>query len=114
MTMRTARCAECGVEFILPPADEAEEIQTARCPMCRRLAPAFGKERGIVKWFNRARAYGFITPVEGSDLFLHQSGMAEGQPLPRAGQLVEFARTTGARGVQAVEVMVLEGDSSPV
>ncbi len=80
--------------------------------MCRRLAPAPGKERGIVKWFNRARAYGFITPIEGPDLFLHQSGVVEGQPLPRAGQLVEFARASGARGVQAVEVIVLEEDSS--
>jgi cold shock CspA family protein len=43
----------------------------------------------------------------GPELFLHQSGMVEGQPLPRAGQLVEFGRATGARGAQAADVVVL-------
>jgi CspA family cold shock protein len=75
--------------------------------MCRRLAPAPGRARGVVKWFSRARGYGFITLPEGPELFMHQSGMAEGQPLPRVGQLVEFGRTTGPRGMQAAEVVVL-------
>jgi CspA family cold shock protein len=75
--------------------------------MCQRLAPAPGRARGVVKWFSRARGYGFITPTEGPELFLHGSGMAAGQPLPRAGQLVEFTRTQGQRGAQAVEVTVL-------
>jgi CspA family cold shock protein len=101
-------CAECGVRFVWTAPEQAQAAAApALCPVCRRIAPAPGRERGIVKWFSRARGYGFITPAAGPELFLHQFGMAEGQPLPRAGQLVEFGRATGARGVQADGVWVL-------
>jgi CspA family cold shock protein len=108
MPDRVLTCAECGVKFVWTPPEQAQEPEApARCPACRRIAPAPGRERGIVKWFSRARGYGFITPSEGPELFLHQSSMAEGQSLPRAGQLVEFGRATGPRGAQAADVTVL-------
>ncbi|MGQ9767917.1 MAG: cold shock domain-containing protein [Anaerolineae bacterium] len=76
--------------------------------MCRRLAPPPGRQRGLVKWFSRARGYGFITPADGPEVFLHRSGFASGQPLPRAGQLVEFTLSHGARGAQAEDTVILE------
>ena len=63
--------------------------------MCRRIAPAAGRQRGIVKWYSRGKGYGFITTVQGADVFLHKSALAEGQS-PCAGQLVEFALSEGA------------------
>ena len=108
-------CAECGVRFVWTAPEQAQAAAApALCPVCRRIAPAPGRERGIVKWFSRARGYGFITPIEGPELFLHQSGMAEGQPLPRAGQLVEFGRAQSSRGAQANEVTVLEREASAI
>jgi len=74
--------------------------------MCERIAPAVGRKRGIVKWYSRGKGYGFITSVDGADVFLHKSGLAEEQA-PRAGQLVEFAVGHGPRGAQAVEVEIL-------
>jgi CspA family cold shock protein len=105
-------CAECGIEFLWSSYGRDEAARPDRCPVCLRIAPGPGRERGIVKWFSRARGYGFIAPIEGQELFLHQTGMADGQPLPRAGQLVEFARTQGPRGAQAVDVSVLEREGA--
>jgi CspA family cold shock protein len=74
--------------------------------MCERIAPAPGRKRGIVKWYSRGKGYGFITGADGSDVFLHKTGLREEQA-PRAGQLVEFAIGHGPRGAQAVDVEAL-------
>ncbi len=76
--------------------------------MCQRLAPGPGRQRGLVKWFSRAKGYGFITTSQGAEVFLHKSGLAADQPFPRAGQLMEFALSHGARGVQAEDAVILE------
>ncbi len=105
----TRRCAVCGIDFIWASEEQAgNPTPPALCPMCRRLAPAAGRKRGLVKWFNHSKGYGFITPPDGPEVFAHKSGLAPGQPLPRAGQLVEFAVRSGTRGAQAEEVVVLE------
>ncbi len=78
--------------------------------MCRKLAPAAGRQRGIVKWYSRGKGYGFISPAQGADVFLHKSGLRPEQT-PCAGQLVEFSITHGPRGVQASDVEILHTDS---
>jgi CspA family cold shock protein len=78
--------------------------------MCRRLAPAPGRHRGLVKWYSRAKGYGFITPAHGPDLFVHKTALDPETPPLRVGQLVEFDTTTTERGVQAERVVVLEAD----
>lgn len=103
------RCAECGTPFVWAEASpNGSAAPPERCPMCRRLAPGPGRQRGLVKWFGRARGYGFITTTLGAEVFLHRSGLAADQPLPRAGQLVEFTLGHGARGVQAEDAVILE------
>jgi cold shock protein len=101
-------CAECGVSFVWTSAEQAAGPRPDWCPMCRRLAPAPGRERGVVKWYSRAKGYGFITPTRGPNLFVHRSALDPDRPPLRAGQLVEFTRTTAQRGVQAERVTVLE------
>ncbi len=32
---------------------------------------------GTVKWFNNAKGYGFITGEDGSDIFVHYSGIVK-------------------------------------
>jgi cold shock protein len=104
----TLHCAECDTPFIWTVSEQAAGTRPERCPMCRRLAPAPGRERGVVKWYSRAKGYGFITPVRGPDLFVHKSTLDPEQPALRVGQLVEFARTAAQRGVHAEQVRVLE------
>lgn len=61
---------------------------------------------GIVKWFNDATGFGFITPDEGGeDLFAHFSAIeGEGfKPLHEA-QRVTFDVTTGRKGQQASNI----------
>ena len=100
-------CTECGIDFVHTIAQEEAGVLAERCGACGRLAAAPGRTRGIVKWFNRAKGYGFITPIEGPDLFLHRSSLRHDQPLPVAEQLVEFKVVELARGVTAEDVTIL-------
>lgn len=102
------RCAQCGTMFVWTPYEQASGApKPTACPACRLLAPAAGRQRGVVKWFSRAKGYGFITPIAGPELFVHKSGLAAEQPSLRVGQLVEFGLAHGPRGVQAVDLVAL-------
>lgn len=103
------KCTVCDTPFVWTRGDGADPWPEY-CPMCCKLAPASGRLRGIVKWYSRGKGYGFITPAQGADVFLHKSGVLGGQA-PCAGQLVEYAVTNGPRGVQASDVEILRIDS---
>ena len=67
-------------------------------------------EQGIVKWFNDAKGFGFITRNSGDgDVFVHFSAIQSSgfRSLPE-GQAVEFTVTKGPKGLQAENVKVLE------
>ncbi|MFA5276223.1 MAG: cold shock domain-containing protein [Candidatus Omnitrophota bacterium] len=64
--------------------------------------------KGIVKWFDNQKGYGFITPESGSDVFVHHSAIkGEGYKSLDEGQQVEFDITKGAKGDQATNVVKL-------
>jgi cold shock protein len=66
-------------------------------------------EQGIVKWFNDAKGFGFITRNSGDgDVFVHFSAIQSSgfRSLPE-GQAVEFNVTKGPKGLQAENVKVL-------
>ncbi len=63
---------------------------------------------GTVKWFSRAKGYGFINQLDGPDVFVHFSAIAgEGYRNLSAGQAVSFNVENGPRGLQAVDVQPL-------
>jgi CspA family cold shock protein len=66
-------------------------------------------EQGIVKWFNDAKGFGFISRTSGEgDVFVHFSAIQSSgfRSLPE-GQAVEFTVVKGAKGWQAENVKVL-------
>jgi CspA family cold shock protein len=67
------------------------------------------RERGIVKWFNSSKGYGFIGRDDGKDIFVHYSAIrAEGYKELSQGDVVEFTVGQGNKGPQAVDVDVIE------
>ena len=60
---------------------------------------------GLVKWFNDAKGYGFITQEGGEDVFVHYSAIqAQGFKSLAEGDRVEFEVTRGPKGLQAANV----------
>lgn len=70
------------------------------------------REQGVVKWFNDARGYGFITDEMDPDeqFFVHFSSInVDGFKTLKEGQKVEFTLVKTDKGIQATDVDVLEG-----
>jgi cold shock protein len=64
--------------------------------------------KGTVKWFNDAKGYGFVTPENGKDVFVHHSAIkGEGYKSLSEGAQVEFDIEQGPKGEQAVNVVKL-------
>src|SRR5207245_8825116 len=65
---------------------------------------------GIVKWFNDAKGFGFITPENGEkDCFVHHTAIqADGFKTLAEGQRVEFDGVQGQKGPAAQNVVKLQ------
>lgn len=69
-----------------------------------------GKFTGVVKWFNDSKGFGFLTMNDGTDVFVHYTGIISDQKRKSLtdGERVEFSITDGAKGKQAVDVVVVD------
>ena len=64
------------------------------------------RQSGIVKWFNNAKGFGFITMADRpDDIFVHfRAIQGDGYRSLNEGQEVEFTLVEGPKGLQAEEV----------
>lgn len=70
-----------------------------------------GTDQGVVKWFNVAKGFGFITVDNGADIFVHfRDIQGKGHRSLTAGQRVAFEIKETDKGPQAHAVTVLAGD----
>lgn len=62
--------------------------------------------KGTVKWFSNQKGYGFITPENGKDVFVHFSAIqGDGYKTLNEGEAVEFEISQGPKGEQAINVV---------
>lgn len=65
------------------------------------------KEKGVVKWFNAAKGFGFIQRETGEDVFVHFSAIqSTGYRSLDEGAQVQFVVKKGPKGLQAEEVTI--------
>ena len=64
--------------------------------------------QGTVKWFNATKGFGFISPENGPDVFVHHSAIqSSGFRTLEDGQRVEFTVEQGPKGLQATNVVAI-------
>lgn len=62
-------------------------------------------QKGVVKWFNNKKGFGFIEQENGPDVFVHFSGIkSEGFKSLKEGEQVTFDIEEGEKGPAAVNV----------
>ncbi len=62
-------------------------------------------KKGVVKWFNDAKGFGFIEDTTGRDVFVHYSVIdGDGFKTLKDGEEVEYEMKDGPKGLSAVKV----------
>jgi CspA family cold shock protein len=62
--------------------------------------------KGVVKWFNDAKGFGFIQHTSGRDVFVHYSVISsDGFKTLKDGETVEYELKEGPKGLQASKVV---------
>jgi CspA family cold shock protein len=112
--MRVVECKRCGTSFILSPTycdwparRGVKAIQPMLCATCFSKVGPLPKQRGVIKWFNPHKQYGFISGEEGEDVFFHERQIVEGREAAHEGQRARFHVRYGEKGLQALNVEVL-------
>ncbi len=69
------------------------------------FSEVFLMEKGVVKWFNGSKGFGFIKRENGEDIFVHYSAIeGDGYKSLEEGESVEFEVAEGPKGLQATSV----------
>ncbi len=111
----TLFCERCGISFLWSVEEQNQAVQAdgraaqalRYCPGCRQLLPVESRERGLVKWYNAHKRYGFITRRHDPELYMHGSQLQDQRRL-FPGDLVEFRIGANERGPVAQDIQVLE------
>jgi CspA family cold shock protein len=100
--------------------EPARPARPAETPAASPTAPAAAAGslaenswiKGVVKWFNNDKGYGFISTESHVDVFVHWRDISSWDRSLTQGDEVEFMVTRTAKGFQAINVMKAgkEGD----
>jgi CspA family cold shock protein len=63
---------------------------------------------GKVKFYDKAKGFGFVSRDDGGDVFVPSSSLPEGVEELKAGTRLEFGVAAGKRGEQALSVRILD------
>jgi len=68
--------------------------------------------RGVVKWFDEIKGYGYIENEAGDEVFVHFSNIIQGKGFKTLvpGTAVEYEAVNGEKGPKAIYVKLLSGD----
>ena len=86
-------------------------VETHRANTNSAAAPEHGELaenawiKGVVKWFNNDKGYGFISTDSDVDVFVHWRDISSWDRSLAQGDEVEFMITRTAKGFQAINVM---------
>lgn len=71
--------------------------------------------KGVVKWFNDAKGFGFIEHSTGRDVFVHFSAIeSEGFKTLKDGEEVEYQLHEGPKGLHAIKVVRVNAPAAPL
>ena len=111
---RLLKCQSCGITFLVtsqglsPGALTVKGAEPRLCPGCATLERLCSRRRGIVKWFDPRRGYGFIEPDQGSEVFFHRSDLQpDGRHLVLRGLKVEMEIEETGQGQRARHILLL-------
>jgi CspA family cold shock protein len=112
--IKVVECERCGCGFILSPTYRdwlarrgVKVIRPMLCPTCFMKVGPLPKKRGVVKWFNPNKHYGFISVEEEEDVFFHQRQVVEGGEETHEGQTARFHMRYAEKGPEALNVELL-------
>ena len=110
-------CQRCGISFLWSAEEQAAQqtgtpSKPTQCPGCRQLLPAPPRERGLVKWYNPRKHFGFLVRANDEEIFAHRREL-KGTGHLRTGDLVEFSVGQSPKGPVAQSIRVLERAKKP-
>ena len=101
---RFLTCTSCGTRFVLLVAETGAGAPIL-CPGCRFILPNAGRHRGVIKFYNKRKGWGFVTQPDDKEVFFHRSALTlDAEPFLQEGELVEYGIEASYRGPQAVEM----------
>jgi CspA family cold shock protein len=113
--MSVVECKRCGSSFILSgnycdwlARRGVKVIQPMLCPTCFMKVGPLPKQRGVVKWFNPNKRYGFISIEKDEDVFFHQRQVVyNDEEGTHEGQIARFHMRYAEKGPEALNVELL-------